>query len=312
MRVLDQDVAALLAWQAEHPGPSIANDGLDASRAAYDAAAALLDPDAPDVDDLADVELAGAAGPLPGMLVTPRQVRRADELLVWVHGGGWAQGSITSHERAVRRLATVSETRVLGISYRLAPEFQFPAQIEDVEAIVASLPASSINVDPSRIALGGDSAGANLVLVAGMELARAGSAPLFEILLYPCLGPEMKTDSSHDLGEGYGLTTAQMDAFYAMYLGDNPNHADPRISPLLTPDLHDAPPTILTVCGFDPLRDEGLALAGLLEQCGVDVELFDESSLTHGYLRMSGVARACREAVERVGRAIANRFGATS
>jgi acetyl esterase len=312
MRELDDDVAALLAWQAENPGPSIAVDGLAASRAAYDAAAALLDPDAPDVDEVAEVELAGAAGPLLGLLVTPHQVRRPDDLLVWVHGGGWAQGSITSHERAFRRLATVSETRVLGISYRLAPESPFPAQIDDVESIVRSLLASTVDVDPRRIALGGDSAGANVVLVAGMELARTGSAPLFQVLLYPCLGPEMKTDSSHDLGEGYGLTTAQMDAFYAMYLGDNPNHADPRISPLLTPDLHDAPPTILTVSGFDPLRDEGLALAGLLEQSGVAVELLDESSLIHGYLRMSGVARACRDAVERVGRAIADHFGATS
>jgi acetyl esterase len=312
MRVLDNDVAALLAWQAGHPGPTIATDGLAASRAAYDAAGAFLDPDAPDVDDLTEVELTGAAGPLPGLLVTPQRVRRAQDLLVWVHGGGWVQGSITSHERAMRRLATVSETRILGISYRLAPESPFPAQIDDVEAIVGSLPASSIDFDPERLALGGDSAGANVVLVAGMALARAGSTPLFQVLLYPCLGPEMKTDSSHELGEGYGLTIAQMDAFYAMYLGDNSNHADPRISPLLTPDLHDAPPTILTVCGFDPLRDEGLALAGLLEQSGVAVELLDESSLIHGYLRLSGVARACQDAVERVGHAVAARFGALS
>jgi acetyl esterase len=96
-----------------------------------------------------------------------------------------------------------------------------------------------------------------------------------------------------------------MEQSYRLYLPTGQSHADPRVSPLLTPDLHEAPRTILVVAGFDPLRDEGLALSGLLESSGVEVTLIDESSLIHGFVRMSGIADAALRAIESLGRAIA-------
>jgi acetyl esterase len=88
--------------------------------------------------------------------------------------------------------------------------------------------------------------------------------------------------------------------FYELYLADSPNHTDPRISPLLSTDLHESPPTVFTVAGYDPLHDEGVALCGLLEGSGVKVSFISEPTLTHGYLSLGGISAEVRAAIERI------------
>ena len=115
------------------------------------------------------------------------------------------------------------------------------------------------------------------------------------------------TESHHDFAEGFGLTADDMAYFYEQYLPAGQNHADPRVSPLLTPDLHEAPAAVVAIAGFDVLRDEGLAYVGLLESSGVDVELLDEPSLVHGFLRQGGMD-APRRAIERLGERTAEKL----
>jgi acetyl esterase len=307
MMNLDRQIAEALEWQRQHPGPVFADDELPQSRLTYDAAAAVLDPDPPAMASITDLSIPGSTDAIPARIFTPQGLSDASALLVWLHGGGWIQGSLASHDAAFRRVADASGVRVLGLEYPLAPEHPFPSGLDAVEDSLRWIHdhAADLEVDLSKLGLGGDSAGANLALIAGLELARDGVAPAFQVLLYPCLGPELKTDSLHELSEGYGLTAKQMEQCYRLYLPTGQSHADPRVSPLLTPDLHEAPRTILVVAGFDPLRDEGLALSGLLESSGVEVTLIDESSLIHGFVRMSGIADAALRAIESLGRAIA-------
>ena len=308
MMKIDGQIAEALEWQRQHPGPASDDADLTASRLAYDAAAGLLDPNPPEMASITDLTVDGSLGPLRARMFTPLVIAQEMGLIVWLHGGGWIQGSLASHDAAFRRLASASGIRVLGLEYSLAPEHQFPAGLDDVEVALRWIHdhAADLDLDLAKLCLGGDSAGANLALIAGMELARDHLAPAIQILLYPCLGPEIKTDSLHELADGYGLTAKQMEQCYRLYLPQGQSHADPRVSPLLTPDLHEAPRTILAVAGFDPLRDEGLALSGLLESSGVEVTLIDESSLIHGFVRMSGVAEAARLAIENIGRVIAS------
>jgi acetyl esterase len=303
---IDEQIAQLLELQAQGPVPSLELDGLEGMRAAYDAAGGALDPEPPAMAEVDELLIPAGEVPMPARMFTPTTLDDEPALIVWLHGGGWFQGSLVSHDSAYRRLAHASGVRVLGLQYPLAPEHPFPAALEAVESSLRWLhdQAEKLVLDTERLCLGGDSAGANLALVAGMELAREGCAPGLQVLLYPCLGPQLKTDSLHELAEGYGLTAKQMEQCYSLYLAEGQSHADPRVSPLLTPDLHEAPPTILAVAGFDPLRDEGLALSGLLESSGVAVTLFDEASLIHGFVRMCGVAEAARLAVDRIGAAV--------
>ena len=225
--------------------------------------------------------------------------------MLWLHGGGWIQGGIESHDGILRHLTEASATRFVAVEYRLAPEHRFPAALNDAEAALAWVleHAGELGADAERVVAGGDSAGATLALVAALECGREGARLAGQVLCYPALGPELKTASLHDFDHGYGLSGDDMAYFYEQYLAPSQNHADPRVSPLLTADLHEAPPTILTVAGFDPLRDEGMALAGLLEGSGVRVELLDEPSLIHGYLCLGGLP-AGEAAIERLGEAI--------
>ena len=303
---LDKDIASALAFQREHPGPGIRSMSIAEARSAYDEAALLFDPHPPEMARIDELAVPGADGKLEARLFVPRDETAEPGLIVWLHGGGWFQGSQRSHECACRRLASASRNRVLAVDYRLAPEHPFPAALDDAASIYrwAHANADQLGAFPGRLALGGDSAGATLALVAGLDAAREGLPPALVALCYPSLGPEIRSDSRHELAEGFGLSADDMDYCFELYLSADADHADPRISPLLTPDLHEAPPTLVAVAGFDLLRDEGLALVGLLEGSGVEVELHDETSLIHGFLRLGGISAGAATATQRFGESI--------
>ncbi len=109
------------------------------------------------------------------------------------------------------------------------------------------------------------------------------------MLIYPTLGPELVTDSAHTYGEGYLLDMESIRYDYAQYLGGWRDHTDPRVTPLLNVDLSGVAPAVLVVAECDPLRDEGVAYAGLLEHFGVSVELLEAEGMVHGFLEMGGV-----------------------
>jgi len=302
---LDAEIAASLSWRATLGLPGLRDMTLSEAREGYDQAAAVLDPEEVAVGEVRDLEIAIEGTTRSARLYRPHGVEGEGPLLLWFHGGGWVQGSLRSHDRALRRLTEASGVRVLSVEYRLAPECPFPEGLNDAEALVAWTVAHAHELGAlgHNIAVGGDSAGATLALVAALECARAGIRPMAQVLCYPSLGPELMTESHHDFDHDFGLSADDMAYFYELYLPAGQNHADPRVSPLLTPDLHEAPPAIIVVAGFDPLRDEGLAFAGLLEGSGVSVTLLDESSLTHGFLRLGGIP-AARDAIGRLGDAI--------
>lgn len=306
---IDAEIASLLEFQRAHPGPNVLDDPLDLCRRSYDEAAALLDPSPPSPKSVSELAVPGAEGELVGRLYRPEE--EGGGLLLWLHGGGWVLGSIESHDAACRRLCALSGVAILSLDYRLAPEHPFPAGLEDAERALewAMDAAGSLGVDASRVGIGGDSAGASLALVAGVELASRSSKPACQVLLYPALGPGLATDSLRELGTGFGLEASVMERFYELYLPDGQPQDDPRLSPLLTDQISAAPPTVLAVAGFDPLRDEGLALARQLEAEGAVLELLDFEQLVHGFVRMAGVSAASAAAIERVAEAVRAKLG---
>lgn len=212
-------------------------------------------------------------------------------LLVYFHGGGFVVGDLDTHDSVCRRLASDTRMRLVAVDYRLAPEFPFPAAIDDAIGVVRYL-ASHLEqfADASaKLVLIGDSAGATLAAVAA-NLTRHENLPIAaQALLYPTIGPELVTRSAHEFGSGFLLDVEHMRFDYEQYLGGWRDHSDPRVNLLMNTDLVGVPPAIVVVAEFDPLRDEGVSYAGLLEHFGVPVETLEAEGMVHGFVRLGGV-----------------------
>ena len=259
--------------------------------------------DEPPVDSVAEITIPGADGTMiPGRVYRPSGLPDNAAILVYFHGGGWVLGGLDAADSACRVLANHAGIAVLSVDYRLAPEHPFPAAIDDALAafrhVVAD--AADLRIDPSRIAVGGESAGGNIAAV----LARiatvdpnVGSPPAFQLLFMPVTDLSKKHRSYELFADGFFLTDAQMDWYKARYLGDPAQAADPRVSPLLAEDLSGLPPAYIVTAGFDPLRDEGEAYARRLADAHVPTAHRRLDGCIHGIVNATGASAAARDAL---------------
>jgi acetyl esterase len=205
---------------------------------------------------------------------------------------------------------------VLAVDYRLAPEHRFPAAVEDAHAALrwAFANAAELGADAQRIGVAGDSAGGNLAAVVSQLAVREdGDAPVLQLLIYPPTDATGGRRSRKLFGEGFLLTSAQMDWFEANYLGEVGAHAtDPRVSPLLADDLSGLPPALVVTAAFDPLRDEGEDYAEALRAAGTPAMLRRFAGLPHAFLSAAGVSRRCRDALIEIAGATRAMFAAAS
>jgi acetyl esterase len=240
--------------------------------------------------EIRDLEVPGAGGELGARLYRPHGATGA--LLVYFHGGGFVIGDLESHDPICRQLAERSGATVVAVDYRLGPEHRFPAAHDDCVAAATWLldHAAELGADPSRIAIGGDSAGGNLA--AATALALRGHQPgfAFQMLLYPCLDARCGTPSHLENAAQPFLPKDLMDWFYANYVTGDADRTDPRLSPVLADDLAGAPPAYVVTAELDILRDEGEYYAERLQDAGVDVRLERVAGATHGFVQFAGVA----------------------
>lgn len=212
-------------------------------------------------------------------------------LVIYLHGGCFVMGDLETHDWLCRRLASDTRTPILALDYRLAPEHPFPAGLNDAIDAIRYVAAhrKDFGDEGARLILMGDSAGANLATVAATQLRDDGFGIAAQVLIYPTLGPELLTESAHRYGKGFLLDIDSLRFDYEQYLGGFTDHTDPRVTPLLCNDLARVAPAIVVVAECDPLRDEGIAYAGLLEHFNVPVELLEAHGMVHGFLEMGGV-----------------------
>lgn len=249
-----------------------------------------------------DRRIAGPGSDIGLRIYTPREAEPAGKLpiLVWFHGGGFVIGNLDTHDSACRMLANQADCLVVAVDYRLAPEHKFPAAVEDCEAALGwvATHAAEIGGDAGRIAVGGDSAGANLATVVAILARDAGHPRIaFQLLIYPCTAPEPETASQHKFAEGYVLTRKTMTWFYGQYLRSRRDENDFRFAPLVADDLSNLPPALVLVAGYDPLRDEGVEYARRLIESGNSVRLSNYEGMIHGFYLMGGAVDAARQAV---------------
>jgi acetyl esterase len=224
---------------------------------------------------------------------------KGNAAILYLHGGGWTFGNIDSHDALLRGLAAMSGDAIIAIDYRLAPEHPFPAPLEDcVDAFTwCATNAATLGIDAKRIAVGGDSAGANLALGLALALRGGTHTPAAMLLYYGCYQTKGDTASHRRFGDGrFGLSTLRMTRFWKNYIG-----ADLKSSPLATPlsaEFKGLPPAYLMVGTLDVLHDDTTELAAKLKQAGVRQEMTIHPGCHHGFLHMVDRAKAAREAVE--------------
>ncbi len=241
-------------------------------------------------------------GERPGRLFVPTDAPPTGPLLVFFHGGGWVYGDLDSHDALCRFLAERSGVRVLSVDYRLAPEHPFPAAYDDAVAAYRWITAhpDAFGADPTRLAVGGDSAGGTLAATTAVAAAREGLPLAFQLLIYPGTDMTRVTTSRQLFERGFYLTGDFMDLVKERYVPDRARWSHPDVSPLLGEVPAGLAPAYVATAGFDPLRDEGEAYARKLADAGVPVQLRRFPDQIHGFANVVGAGRTARAATAEV------------
>lgn len=228
--------------------------------------------------------------------VSARHYKPADDsqlpVVVYFHGGGWVLGNVESHDSTCRRLANQSGCSVISVDYRLAPEFAFPAAIDDCfEAVnYVSRNADELGIDANRIAVAGDSAGGNLAASVALRAMRSGIADIqAQLLIYPATDSACNSSSYDEFAEGFGLTAETMRWFWSQYLQTTGDHRNPLANVSAADSLSILPRTLVLTAEYDVLRDEGEQFAEQLREAGVDCELKRYDGLIHGFFHFTGL-----------------------
>ena len=251
-----------------------------------------------------DMSIPGPACAIAVRHYTPANSTGSDPLLVFFHGGGFVVGDLDTHDDLCRLMCRDAGVHVLAVDYRLAPEHPAPAAIDDCYAAYrwALEHAAELGADPSRVAVGGDSAGGNLAAVVSQVARNDGvTIPALQLLLYPVTDFANDTRSKFLFADGYFLTKKDMDWFRDNYLaGSTLDTSHPCISPLLAADLSGLPPAMVLTGGFDPLRDEGNQYADALAAAGVPVDHRQFGSLVHAFANFFPLGGASATAMTEV------------
>jgi acetyl esterase len=270
-----------------------------------DVFAALAGP----IQEVARVEdrtIPGPTQPIPIRVYWPEAAKNLPAL-VYYHGGGWVFGSLDSIDRSSRALANASGCVLISVDYRLAPEHKFPAAVEDADAAVRYIAehAAEFDIDPNRIAVGGDSAGGNLAAVACLIARdRGGPKIAFQLLVYPVTDYDDDRPSSREFTQGYLLTSPMMGYFWGHYLAQPADGRNPNASPIQAESLAGLPPARVITAECDPIRDQGEAYAQRLRESGVPVSVKRYEGAIHAFFNLGGVVDSGKQAMEDAGAAL--------
>jgi acetyl esterase/lipase len=259
----------------------------------------------PTIGATVDTTIPGTAGAIPIRIYTPPQpIRSPGPGLIYLHGGGLVAGSIDTHDRIARSLATAGECHLVSVGYRLAPEHPFPAALDDAQAAVThvSRHAADFGIDGARLGLCGDSAGGTLAAVVCQRAARAGGPRLaLQLLLCPILDHDPVTTGERDFSHGDPVDRATLDHDLEHYLPPGADRSHPDVSPLAAADLSGLPPTVIHTAECDPLCDDGRRYADRARAAGGVVLYRCHPGMIHLFYGLAGVIPYARRAVEQIG-----------
>ncbi|MBY4039244.1 alpha/beta hydrolase [Rhodococcus fascians] len=262
------------------------------------------------IHEVYDRTVPGPAGEIPIRVFRPSEHDNLP-VLIYLHGGGWTMGNLEVGDDTCRELANRTGFLVVSVDYRLAPEHKFPAGFDDVYAVVTwlSAHASELGGDASRLAIGGESAGANLTAAVTVH-ARDNDGPDFAMQLLVCPVTEYAVErpSWVEYEQAPILGSDDVLFFWDQYLRDVSDRTDPRATPMNAESLHGLPPAFVLTAEFDPIRDDGEAYAQRLADAGVPTKLVRYEGIIHGFLSIVSLERT-QQALQDVADEMIDRIG---
>jgi acetyl esterase len=253
------------------------------------------------VEDLM-IQSSDAQHQIPIRIYTPILDKKLPAL-VYYHGGGWQRGDIATHDSICRHLAKFSGCIVVSAQWRLAPENKFPTGLNDCFMAYEWVThhADKYNIDTTRLAIGGDSAGGNMTAATIQRLRKTKlQKPIFQLLMYASLDLSCSTQTYTDFAEGFFLSTARVKYYVKGYINGPEDIKNPLVSPLLQEDLSDIPRTHLVTAGFDPLRGEGELYYKRLKDAGTNVSYKCYEGMIHAFLHMNHSVPAVETALQEI------------
>lgn len=220
--------------------------------------------------------------------------------LVYLHGGGWTLFSIDTHDRLMREYAARAGIAVVAVDYSLSPEARFPRALDETVDIIEwlRLHGAAHGLDIARMAVGGDSAGANLAVASQLQLRDAGRPVVSAMLLnYGAFSDRATPSWARYDGPGYMLEAEEMRSFWTNYLRDERDRDNPLAVPLRA-DLQGLPAAFLAVAECDILADDSHAMAAALSEAGVEVELRSYAGATHSFLEAVSISDLAGRALD--------------
>ncbi len=240
----------------------------------------------------------GKGGVIQGRLYSPVGIGGNLPCLLYYHGGGFVFTAMPHHFRIVREYALRAGCKVILVDYRLAPKYPFPAAPDDCYAAYSWILANGVKlaIDPSRIAVGGDSAGGELAtVVCLMARDRGQTIPCAQMLIYPVTGRGVATESMTKYTDTPMCNSRDMEKYYRLYIQDPAAGKPEYASPYHAESLGGLPPAYLETAEFDCLRDEGILYGERLRAFGVPVEINNTIGTMHGFdvVLDSPIVRGC-------------------
>ena len=290
----------------------------DQAKAAYAAGAGVVDIPSHKLARVEDLVIPARDGfELPARLYAPASEQPLPVLL-YLHGGGFTVGNIATHEPLCRHLAHLAHCAVVSLDYRLAPEWKFPTAVHDAWDALGWLrdKATSLGLDGTRIAVGGDSAGGTLAAVTAIAARDAGWPLALQLLFYPGTAGHQDTRSHKTFAHGFILEEPHISYFFSHYLRDPQDRDDWRFAPLdgvdesgQVRDLDDVAPAWIGLAECDSLTDEGVMYADRLRMAGVPVDLEIYAGVVHGFIQFGRAIPTALTAHNDAARALRHAFG---
>ncbi|AEC21991.1 alpha/beta hydrolase domain-containing protein [Pusillimonas sp. T7-7] len=308
---LDKSAQALIDFTRQQGNPPLGQVPVEQSRAESNAVRAQLQPDPPVLASVEDGMISGPGADIPFRIYRADMASSSAPAVIFFHGGGFVMGDLDSHDIVCRQICKESACTVIAIDYRRAPEHRFPAAVDDAIHAAAWLreQAAEFGIDADRIALAGDSAGANLATVVAIDMKRNGLQPLaLQILFYPVTDQHADYDSKQRFANGYLLTRSAIGFYAEQYFENESDKQDWRASPIRQEDLSGLPEALVITAGFDPLVDEGEAYALRLAQAGVRTTLRRFPGQVHGFVTRGRIVPEAFDAIQEAALLLRTRF----
>ncbi|CAN2192332.1 Aes Esterase/lipase [Candidatus Nanopelagicaceae bacterium] len=297
---LAPEIKAFLEAGAAAGLPQVWEAPVDVIRKNTQSRPALAGPVEP-VHEIVNRYIPGPTADLPIRIYRPISASNAPAI-VYFHGGGWVLNFLDIYDASLARLANQSGATIISVNYQKAPEHPFPIPFDDCYAtllwVIAN--AAELNIDPTKIGVAGDSAGANLASGVALKARDKKIVLAFQLLIYPCNDRNFDTESYIKNATGYGLSTQAMQWFWDQYLQGSQHDSNPYAIPMCASSFSGVAPAIIITAQYDPLISDGEKYAALLERDGVSVIYTEYAGMIHGFFTNLAVTPTAREAIDAV------------